>query len=610
MTTLSLSLAGVITAGVALLGVSFAATTPPAAPPAQPNPNCTLRVPANPLTAQGLATPYRLTATDPAQGACHESNANQSAFVQATVIDPGTGTISVYDPLVIDNGSTPAAAPVVPTLPANAVVGIWFGYNGNTLTLAGHTAAGNCVGGVPGGQPFGQFAYCDAPAFFTAADTAEGAGRLTVPPLGTAKDGRPCLTTRDFGLVDQDQSDNVTTEYLATTQGTIAQKTAKNGAALGGGATMQPAALLNGSDNLLLDNFEDPALGCTPWTAPDLADPGSMVTSLALNELQAAKFQADPVAVVPLNDPMVTENNQQSRNKTNLYRAGVDQPALGATANGDPAAYCTDLATVGTRRINLDKPFTSVAASPQNGQTLFDFLTQRLAASLTNLGCQQAGSTPTATPTASASASATAVPTAMPTSTGLPTAMPTSSAAPTTGSTPTSSAAPTTGSTPTASAAPTTPAGGCTPAQLLADPGFEAGTAPPWQATPFVIDNSGGEPPHSGTWDAWLDGYLTPHTDTVSQQVTIPAGCKASLSFWLHVNSATPNSTADTLTVVADSTTLATYSDRNSASGYQQKTLDLSALAGRTVTLTFTGVEAKGSSRVSFVLDDTALNVS
>ena len=35
-----------------------ASTTPP-------NTNCTLILPGNPLTAQGLATPFRLTATDP-----------------------------------------------------------------------------------------------------------------------------------------------------------------------------------------------------------------------------------------------------------------------------------------------------------------------------------------------------------------------------------------------------------------------------------------------------------------------------------------------------------------------------------------------------------------
>lgn len=101
---LSLGLGGVLSAGVAVLGVSFAATAPPTppAPPAQPDPNCTLTVPADPLTAQGLATPYVLAATDPAKGPCQETNANQSAFVQATVLDPATGAVSVYDPLVVD----------------------------------------------------------------------------------------------------------------------------------------------------------------------------------------------------------------------------------------------------------------------------------------------------------------------------------------------------------------------------------------------------------------------------------------------------------------------------------------------------------------------------
>ncbi len=35
------------------------------------NMNCTLIVPANPLSAQGLATPYQLTATNPANGPCN-----------------------------------------------------------------------------------------------------------------------------------------------------------------------------------------------------------------------------------------------------------------------------------------------------------------------------------------------------------------------------------------------------------------------------------------------------------------------------------------------------------------------------------------------------------
>ncbi|MGW2253442.1 hypothetical protein ACWCXH_25070 [Kitasatospora sp. NPDC001660] len=599
MTRPALGLAAVLSAGAAVLGVSFAATTP-AAPhadaPAQPNPNCTIKVPANPLTAQGLATPYTLEATAPAQGACHESNANQSAFVQATVLDPATGAISVYSPLVIDKGSAPAVAPVVPTLPANAVVGIWFGYNGSVLTLAGQTTAGKCTGGTPGGQPFGQFAYCNAPAFFIAANTAEAAGKLAVPPLGTARDGRPCPTTRDFSVVDQDQSDNVTTEYLSTAQGATAQKTARNLSAMSGGGATRPAALLNGSDNLLLDNFLDPALGCTPWTAPDLADPGSKVTSLALNELQAAKFQAAPVALVPLSDPMVNENNQQNRNKTNLYRAGVNQPALGATANGDPKAYCTNLATLGTQRVNLDKQFTAAVPSPQDGQNLFDFLTQRLAASLTGLGCQQP--TPTATPaTTGPSPSNRATATATPTTTGP---SPSNRATPT--------AKPT--ATPTRKPTPTRASATCSPAQLLGNPGFETGAAAPWTATDAVIYDSTGMQPRSGNWDAWLGGYPYAATDTLSQQVTVPTGCKANLDFWLHVASCNPSTGADTLTVKANSTTLATYTNRDAADGYVHKTLDLSAFAGQKVTITFTGVEATGAEQTSFVIDDTALNVS
>jgi hypothetical protein len=65
--------------------------------------------------------------------------------------------------------------------------------------------------------------------------------------------------------VDQDQSDNVTTTYFAVKGGRTAQFSAANSAQL-----PQAQTLTNGSDNALLNNFVDPALGCTPFTAPDL----------------------------------------------------------------------------------------------------------------------------------------------------------------------------------------------------------------------------------------------------------------------------------------------------------------------------------------------------
>ena len=151
---------------------------------------------------------------------------------------------------------------------------------------------------------------------------------------------------------------------------------------------------------------------------------------------------------------------------------------------------------------------------------------------------------------------------------------------------------------------------GCTAAQLLGNPGFESGTASPWTATAGVIDNGSSEPAHSGSWKAYLDGYGSAHTDTLSQTVTIPAGCKATLSFWLHIDTAETGTTAyDKLTVQANSTTLATYSNVNANTGYAQKSFDLSAYAGKSVTLKFTGVE-DASLQTSFVIDDTALNVS
>ncbi|HWY23396.1 MAG TPA: hypothetical protein VNX47_00670, partial [Nevskia sp.] len=154
--------------------------------------------------------------------------------------------------------------------------------------------------------------------------------------------------------------------------------------------------------------------------------------------------------------------------------------------------------------------------------------------------------------------------------------------------------------------------------QILGDTGFENGTSTaPWTLTAGVINNSAGEPPHSGAWDAWLDGYGTTHTDTAAQKVAIPVGkTSATLSYWLHIDTAeAPGSAAyDTLklqvlnsagTVVA---TLATFSNLNAAAGYVQHTANLAPYIGQTVTIKFTGSEDY-SNQTSFVLDDVTLTV-
>ncbi|MFL6164533.1 MAG: M4 family metallopeptidase [Jatrophihabitantaceae bacterium] len=150
--------------------------------------------------------------------------------------------------------------------------------------------------------------------------------------------------------------------------------------------------------------------------------------------------------------------------------------------------------------------------------------------------------------------------------------------------------------------------GGCS-GQLLGNPGFETGSASPWTASAGVIDSSAAEPAHSGSWKAWLDGYGTTHTDTLSQSVTIPSGCTGTFSFWLHIDtSETTTITAfDKLTVKAGATVLATYSNLNKNTGYALKSFTVSG--GQTVSLSFSGVE-DSSLQTSFVIDDTALNLS
>ncbi len=361
----------------------------PTAPPAAGS-DCKITVPRQPLTAPGLATPYRLSGPG-----CTMTDRGLRAFVQATILDPATGKLSVYEPLVIDQGLAPAVAPVIPALPHDAVVTIDIGFNGGNLTQVAtgrhHSSLrqGQCVNGLRG-SPFGQVSYCNGPAFFHAAAKAIEAGKLKVPALGTATDGQPCPTTRSFTVVDQDQSDNVTTRYLLTADGRTAQDNAANTGRLKG-ATV----ITNGSDDALLDSFLDPALGCTPFTAPDLSNPGVDGTAQALNELQASAGQQVPRALVPVNDPMTEVNGSFSVEKTNLYRAGVGQPELspGIDPSRNAKAYCSRIMRLQIASLRRDQALftTQPPADPTVGDNLFTFLAARLSGSFDNLSCGSFG---------------------------------------------------------------------------------------------------------------------------------------------------------------------------------------------------------------------------
>jgi hypothetical protein len=195
-------------------------------------------------------------------------------------------------------------------------------------------------------------------------------------------------------MVDQDPSDNVTTQYLLNpATGQTAQDNAANK------AMMPDASVLNnGSDNALIDDFLDPALGCTPFEAPSLDNGGRMTTSQALDELFAARNQPANAALVPENDEMVqAAGATPDVTKTDLYRAEIGEAPVDSQtdASSSPAMFCQNL-------VDIQGPFiaanqTALAAFPSPvptvGDTLYTFMANRLLQSFDNLNCHGFGLT-------------------------------------------------------------------------------------------------------------------------------------------------------------------------------------------------------------------------
>ena len=390
---------------VALLG------TPQGSAPAT-TVDCDIIVPADPLSARGLATPYQLTGVDgktPAESGCRMSNAGRlGAFVQATILDPATGALSVYDPLVITQGTRPAVKPTIPPLPANAIVTIDFGFNGRDLFPVGATpttlAAAGCVSGQAG-SPFGQVSFCNGIGFFDAVRTAERAGLLTVPSPGASDrivpsgggigTGRECPVTRNFEVAaDQTPADDVTTEYLLNPlTGQTAQDTTSNAGNMAG-ATL----LFSPSVDSLLDQFLDPVLGCTPFQAPDLANNDQPTSSEALDEILADAYQPKFAALMPENEAVVRgDGGAFDAAKTDLYREELGQPPIGAQGAGssDPQRYCQNIVNIQTPFLAANRALLAAAQSPVTaaGDNLLAYLAVRLTTSFANLGCQRFGLT-------------------------------------------------------------------------------------------------------------------------------------------------------------------------------------------------------------------------
>ena len=153
-----------------------------------------------------------------------------------------------------------------------------------------------------------------------------------------------------------------------------------------------------------------------------------------------------------------------------------------------------------------------------------------------------------------------------------------------------------------------------TSAQLVQNSSFESG-ASSWTATSGVITSDSTQAARTGTWKAWMNGYGAAHTDTLYQQVAIPATVtSATLKFWLKISSSetTTTNAYDTLKVQVRSSsgavlaTLATYSNLNKGTAFLEKSFSLAAYKGQTVRIYFEGKEGS-TVATSFIIDDVTL---
>lgn len=358
-------------------------------------PNCLIVLPPFPLSYPGLLTPFQLQTIDPAVPCDMRTF---PAFAEAVILDLDTNSLSVYHPLIINAGSTPLVPPIAFNMPKNALVGIWFGSNGMTIALTPPMSVqqGACVyniGGVTSQDTFGQFAHCNAVSFFETVKQMIFKNipfNPPIPPIGMASDGEPCLTTRDFTLVDMDPSDNVITMYLVDmVTGKTAQNSVNNQA-----ANPNAIVLKNGSDNLLLTTL-DRIMGCKPFLVPNLVDlnnpiTGGKISAMALDEIHAAIRQEKFYAYLPKGDPMVRVGNIPSLTKLNTYRQGVFQPMVNDLGMAGSIEFCAHMTNIQLPRVQKNKQLFIVQPSPDAAISphLYGFLMNRFFGSYNGLNCQ------------------------------------------------------------------------------------------------------------------------------------------------------------------------------------------------------------------------------
>ena len=152
--------------------------------------------------------------------------------------------------------------------------------------------------------------------------------------------------------------------------------------------------------------------------------------------------------------------------------------------------------------------------------------------------------------------------------------------------------------------------------ELITNGGFE-GSSSPWTLSGNITWTNTGSFPHSGTGYVILGG-VNNAAAAAFQQITIPAGSTAGLTFWLNVTSDETTTTTqfDKLFVEVRNTsgtllsTLATFSNlsKGTAGVYSQKgSFSLASFAGQTVRIQFRAT-TDSSLQTTFRVDDVSVH--
>jgi len=155
---------------------------------------------------------------------------------------------------------------------------------------------------------------------------------------------------------------------------------------------------------------------------------------------------------------------------------------------------------------------------------------------------------------------------------------------------------------------------------FVQDPGFEEGTPnPAWNefstnfGTPICslepCGTGNGSGPKSGDWWVWFGGFDEFEEGRVSQVVTVPPG-EPVLTFGIEIPVCSGNPDDVFEVLVADTQIFEVRGDDPNCGeiGYQPITLDISPVAGQTVTLDFRS-ETQGDEVTSFFIDDIDIEV-